>query len=358
MVEAFWGCQGDSGVMERRETDGGRHGFLPDFCHLHTVLAVVLAGQMLAFVLFLARPATQWEWQALGLISLHVQWVVLLSTALLCLSRGWLARLGAEAAALLAWLGIVLVAVVTAELAWWSTGPLLGGARWELLLRSMAISGIIAALVLRYLYLQEQWGRGVRTESRARMQMLQSRIRPHFLFNALNTISAMVRQAPERAELALMDLADLFRAALRETGSQSTLDEERALTEGYLRLEQVRLQERLRVVCELQALPGEALLPPLILQPLAENAILHGIEQLPEGGEVRLRGWREGDTLVLRMANPVPAGGSARTGHGLGLESVRRRLQYGFGSAASLQVQEEQGRFMVEMRWPYREGKP
>ncbi|ABI58012.1 Sensory transduction protein kinase AlgZ [Alkalilimnicola ehrlichii MLHE-1] len=342
-------------VFERGGSSVRRSAILPDFCHLQTVLAVVLAGQLLAFVLFLARPATQWDWATLGLISLYVQWVVLLSTALLCLSRRPLSRVSPEAAGLLAWLGIIAVAAVTAELAWRSTGGVLGAERWALVLRSVAISGIIAALVLRYLYLQGEWRRGLQAEARASMQALQSRIRPHFLFNTLNTIAAMLRQAPERAEQALLDLADLFRAGLREVGGWSTLDEERALTERYLRLEQLRLQERLRLDCDWDGLPGQARVPSLILQPLAENAVVHGIEQLPAGGELRLRGRREGDTLVLELENPVPAGGSLRGGHGLGLESVRRRMRYAFGAAADLEVTERAGRFHVVLRWPWQE---
>jgi two-component system sensor histidine kinase AlgZ len=159
----------------------------------------------------------------------------------------------------------------------------------------------------------------------ARLTELQARIRPHFLFNTLNTAIALVREEPERAESILEDLAELFRHALAEQGASATLTQETELARHYLQIEQARFGERLRVQWQLDEAAGSATLPPLLLQPLVENAVKHGVEPSDSGAEIRISTQRRGTMAVIKVTNTVPAGQGPR-GHGLALANVRERL--------------------------------
>jgi two-component system sensor histidine kinase AlgZ len=159
----------------------------------------------------------------------------------------------------------------------------------------------------------------------ARLTELQSRIRPHFLFNTLNTAIALVREEPARAEAILEDLAELFRHALVDQGESVTLAQEIALARHYLEIEQARFGERLRVEWAIDPTAGGARLPPLLLQPLVENAVKHGVEPSDAGAEIRISSERRGGMVVIKVTNTVPAG-QGPGGHGLALDNVRDRL--------------------------------
>jgi two-component system sensor histidine kinase AlgZ len=165
----------------------------------------------------------------------------------------------------------------------------------------------------------------------ARLEELQSRIRPHFLFNTLNSAIALVREEPAKAETMLEDLSELFRQALADPGESGTLADEIALAERYLAIEQVRFGERLRIRWDLDPAAGSARLPPLLLQPLVENAIKHGVEPSPEGGRLRIRTERRGGMVVIEVVNSLPplrwADQPLPRGHGIALANVRDRLR-------------------------------
>ena len=341
-----------------RTDDGGDRLFLPSFCGMRMVLAVLLVGQLLSFVLVLAplQPVTD-RWSDLGRISLFVQWVGLSSAAVLCLARPALARLSNVAAALVSWLLLLLVTAVFSELAFRLAEryylfpvPAQGG-HGEFLLRNLAISALLSAMVLRYFYVQHQWKARLQAETAARLEALQARIRPHFLFNSLNTIAALTATRPEQAEEAVQDLADMFRVTLRDSRARIRLAEEIDIAQRYLRMELLRLGERLRVDWDLKGLPMDELVPALVLQPLLENAVYHGIEPLPEGGRIQVRGRFEDGSLELEIANPVPSGRplSGQRGHRMALENIRERLRLGCGRGARLEVAEENGHFRVRL---------
>ncbi|MGE0079751.1 MAG: sensor histidine kinase [Thiohalomonadaceae bacterium] len=332
--------------------------FLPDFCALPVVTAVVLLSELFAFIIALAPlgPASDF-WTDLAMISLFVQWVTLVGAALLCLARPALARMDSRMAALIAWLLLVtLVALFSlgatrfaAEFALsFATGPA------EFVLRNMAIGAIVSAITLRYFYLQHQWEQRLQAESEARIQALQARIRPHFLFNSMNTIASLTRTDPEAAEAAIEDLADLFRASLADARRLITLEEELALCARYLHMEGLRLGARLAVTWGTDALPKDAQLPALTLQPLVENAVHHGIEPLPAGGTIHIEGAADGPRLRLRVRNPVDHGAGQARGHRLAMDNVRARLGAHFGTAAALESREENGMYLVELTLPYR----
>jgi two-component system sensor histidine kinase AlgZ len=221
-------------------------------------------------------------------------------------------------------------------------------------LPNMLITAIVGALALRYFYVTQQWRRSVESQARARINALQARIRPHFLFNSMNTIAALTRSDPVRAEEAIEDLADLFRASLAESRAQITLQEELDIARIYQRIEQLRLGDRLQVQWEVGGLPPLMRVPSLMLQPLLENAIRHGIESLAEGGTVIVRGRIAGPDVVLEVANPVHRTSPSlpRQGNRMALDNIRERLDLAFPGRAALEIEESTSSFCVRLRFP------
>jgi len=189
----------------------------------------------------------------------------------------------------------------------------------------------------------------------ARLSELQSRIRPHFLFNTLNTAMALVREEPARAEAILEDLSELFRHALMEPGESATLADEIALARRYLEIEQARFGERLRVEWALDDGAGAARLPPLLLQPLLENAVRHGVEPSETGAQLRISTQRRGEQVVIKVTNTVPAG-QGRGGHGLALDNVRDRLNLLHDLQGSFRTALVDGVYQVRIEIPLQGG--
>ncbi|MEJ2687813.1 MAG: sensor histidine kinase [Gammaproteobacteria bacterium] len=335
--------------------------FLPSFCDMRMVFAVVVLAELFAFVLVLASTPTGADrWARLGVLSLLVQWIALTSAALLCLARPGLRRLSNAAAALISYLLLLVVAAAISELAWqvisaapaWTLGD--PGTHDGFLLRNVGISAVISGLALRYFFVRHQWRRQLEAEARARIEALQARIRPHFLFNSLNTIAALTRSQPEQAEEAVEDLADLFRATLAEVHAEVPLAQELEVCRRYVHMESLRLGERLRVQWDVSGGLVGTPVPALVLQPLLENAIYHGIEPRSAGGLVRV-GVRGGDGwLHLEVCNPLPPAGRRcrRAGNGMALANIGQRLRLAYGDSASLHIQESADEHCVRLRIP------
>lgn len=187
----------------------------------------------------------------------------------------------------------------------------------------------------------------------ARLQALHARMQPHFLFNSLNSVLALIRRDPERAETLLEDLAELYRALLKEPRHQVTLAEELALARSYLAVEQARLGERLAVQWRVDVAPMDALLPSLTLQPLVENAVVHGVEPRLRGGCVTVEVFVDTTQLVLFVRNPiVDADRPVAQGHGIALNNLRERLALHHGASARLRVYESDGEFVAQVSVP------
>ncbi|GAB4293226.1 MAG: sensor histidine kinase [Thiohalomonadaceae bacterium] len=333
--------------------------FLPDFCGLPAVFAVVVLSEIFAFILTLAQLGRGAEmWDTLALTSLFMQWAGLTGAAVLCSGRRWLVRLGDRGAALVSYGLLLLVILILSELAWWfildSGLHDSSGGHFRFVLRNLAIGAIVGALILRYFYLTHQSRQRLLAESEARFAALQARIRPHFLFNSMNSIASLTRSDPAQAEAAIEDLADLFRASLGDGRRLIPLAEELALTRRYLHMESLRLGTRLRLDWQIDALPQDAAIPPLTLQPLVENAIYHGIEQLADGGSITVHGSAEGGGLILCVTNPCPAHARERSGNRVAVDNIRQRLAFHFGADAVLEAEERAGSYQVRLRWPYR----
>jgi len=224
---------------------------------------------------------------------------------------------------------------------------------------SAAIATLIVAVVLRYLYAVDGWQAQVRASARAETDALQARIKPHFLFNSMNTIAGLVRRDPDVAERAVLDLSDLFRAALGAGQGESNLAEEVELAERYLSIEQLRLGERLQVRWRRQEpLPWQLPLPRLVLQPLVENAVLHGVSRLPAGGTIDIELSADADCLLVTVHNPAPpprerdAPLEGRGGSGHARSSIAHRLAYAYGPRARVTGRWHEGYYLAELRVP------
>ena len=347
-----------------RETADPPRFYLPDFCAPGNVLAVVLIAELVAMLLALARYGiAESFWTDLARTSLFLLWVGLGSAAVLCAARPRLTRLDVRRGSLLA-LGLTLaVTAVVTEGAWWLAGTSsrilgldtgdLGHGHLSFLLRNLFVGAIAGGLALRYFYVSQQWKRNVEAEAAARVRALQARIRPHFLFNSMNVIASLTRSDPIRAEEAVTDLAELFRVALRESRERIRLDEEIDIARTYERIERLRLGDRLRVEWSLDDIPGDALIPALVLQPLLENAVYHGIDPLAGGGPLTVYGRRAGRFVEISLENPVAAlRGMREGGNKIGLDNVRQRLELVFAGEGTLLWGEADNRFTATLRFP------
>ena len=335
--------------------------FLPDFCGIRMVFVVVIIAQLAAFVLALAPldvPLTQ-RWSNLGMISLYVQWCALGSCTILCIIRPWLCGMTNINAGIISFLLILLVIILVTELAYWFIYKpgYEASDSWHIqfLLRNMVIGAIITGPILRYFYVQNQWRRNVQAESEARLQALQSRIRPHFLFNSMNTIASLIPAEPQQAENAVENLADLFRASLSDARDLIPLSEELELCHRYLDIEALRLGERLQQKWDIDSLPRDALLPPLLIQPLLENAIYHGIEPLTDGGAIEIDGQLQNKKIVLTIRNPLDQESAQQIARGnqLAQDNIRERLSALHGKQGDLQIETGPHHYQVTISFPY-----
>ncbi len=303
---------------------------------------LVMAAELLALLLVLAGTDhfASFPWDRLALTSFLVQWIALVSAALLCWLRGPLMRLPSSTAA---GIGFVLVVALVGFFSWLAE-PALRFARIAYfysiesqdILRNVLIGAIVAGLIMRYFFLQEQLRVRQRTELTARLQALQSRIRPHFLFNSMNIIASLIHVDPDKAEQAVEDLSELFRASLKAEGEVS-LAEELELCQHYVNIEKFRLGDRLRVEWQLNAVPEQVRIPALTLQPLIENAIYHGVEPRFEPSVVRITVDYDGRDVSIIITNPVaPVTATPARGNRMALNNIRQRLQAHYGETAKL----------------------
>jgi two-component system sensor histidine kinase AlgZ len=336
---------------------------VPDFCEPRMVLAVVLIAELLAVTFSLVRATDSAFLTERARMSVFLQWMGLTSAAFFCAARNSLAKRPVMhvviAIFLLLVVNVTLLSALAVAIGHWLVGRGLGAGTfpldlWPFLLRNIGVTLIVGALLLRYFFVSHQWRRHVRSEASARIDALQARIRPHFLFNCLNTIASLTRSDAARAEEAIEDLADLFRATLRESGVRISLKEELELSRIYQRIEALRLGDRLRVQWNVAELPMRVKIPSLTIQPLLENAINHGIEPLTGGGTVVVDGRFDGHEIHIAVLNPILAEGvsQSRRGNQIALTNIRERLQLEYGDRASLAVTISATQFRVDVRFP------
>jgi two-component system sensor histidine kinase AlgZ len=326
---------------------------LPELRNLGTILRIVLGANLLIAVGALVR-ATRWgEWPDEWMAAVSVaEPHLLLELALLFALAPWLGRVPYRTG-----VGVILVLTAAVSVA---TDSLLGGVELRpdgALLRHVLFGLLAAGALLFYLHLRAKALSPAVIE--ARLQALQARIRPHFLFNSITAVLSLVRADPRRAEAALEDMADLFRVLMSDKRQLVPLADEVELCRKYLALEQLRLGPRLRLDWHLNSMPGDALVPPLVLQPLLENAVYHGIEPLSAPGVVSINIFSRDGQVHAILRNPYRAdGGRHHAGNKMALANIRERLALHFDVEGALESRVRGDSYEVHIRMPYRTAAP
>jgi two-component system sensor histidine kinase AlgZ len=334
--------------------------YLPDFCQGDVFLRLLLVVELIAIVFALVSYGGGSLSIHVGLISVEMLWIGLTTAILMCLIRrqGWLDD---HLRTTLVTISITLLMTLVASFMSLTLGDGLdfGPTAHDVgytLLRNLSVALILVGMALRYFYLHYESDLRLQVQARARLQALQARIRPHFLFNSMNTIASLTHDQPDLAEQAIENLSDLFRASLAAESSIA-LQQELDLTRSYIDLESLRLGDRLRVEWQLPEEEPAMTLPALTLQPLVENAIYHGIEPLSSGGTIEIEILPFADRIEISISNPlVPRQQERqRRGNRMALENIRERLALAFDGAASMQSLESETRYTVRLTIPIRE---
>ena len=318
---------------------------LPDFRNLGVMLRALILANLLALLAVLLRNASAAA-LPLDIVNMagRVEPPLLASLGLLSVLQPQLVRLSYFRG----WVAVVLLgAAVTGALVL-LMGEMLGGD----LPRAMFWAAATAVAVLLYFHLRAILATPAVAE--ARLQALSARIRPHFLFNTLNGVLGIIRSDPRRAEHALEELSDLFRVLMKENRDLVTLEDEVQLGRQYLDLETLRLGERLQVTWKNKDCPMDARVPPLMLQPLLENAVYHGIEPSSEPGEVSIFMARQRGDIMIEIANPLPRDARQQAGNGMAMDNIRERLMLFYDLEARLDTLVGDGLYRVRIRLPYR----
>lgn len=320
---------------------------LPDFRNLGVIARILVSVNALAFIAAAVKSSTlpQLMEAFLGL-ALLVEPVLIASLLALYVANAGIARLPYPAA-----VGVVftIVLVLTA-----AAYPLLPGNDFSPggLGRSVAFAVLATGFLIGYFFLRNRAFSPALAE--ARLQALQARIRPHFLFNSLNAVLSLIRTDAQRAETAIEDLAELYRMLMADTRTLTSLAEELELVRQYLNLEQLRLGDRLNVEWRIESAPRDALVPPLLLQPLVENAVYHGIEPGMDPGTIEIAIYLDGDRLHVRLTNPYHPEHQHRQGNRIALGNIRERLALHFDVEAKMESGVVGQSYEIHMQMPYR----
>ncbi len=320
-------------------------GALPDFRNMGVMLRVVLLVNVLVALTVPMRvdlPAGWFDaWLALiGVVELPLFLVLIFAYVINPVLAGLRPRTF--------WFSVVALVQAVAVL----SHPLLGAQagidtwRWH--------AWALAATVISLAYFDHRGRLHSPALTEARLHALTARIRPHFLFNSLNAVLGVIREDPRRAERALEEIADMFRVLMKEQKELVPLDDELDLCMRYLDVERLRLGDRLNVVWDLENKPIAALVPPLLLQPLLENAVYHGIEPSSAPGDMDVRVARRGNEVLLEVSNPIVETPRQQQGNRMAQENIRERLALFFDLEADMTITRRSGRYSVRIRFPYR----
>ena len=337
--------------------------FFPDFTSQSITLRFFVGAQLIATILAVARNGEldSAAWNDFLLLTAYTQTVALLSIIALKLVAKALKSTDVAFGSVVAFLVLLLIAIGVYEAMLFVLHITnITIERWPpdhvmTLARLTIISALIIAITLRYTINYQRGHARSETQQQDRLQALQSRIRPHFMFNSMNSVASLIRSDPDLAEKALQDLADVFRVLLSDARKMVPITAEGELARQYLDVEKLRLGDRLQVKWTASNVPRSALIPSLTLQPLLENAVYHGIEPSFAGGTVDIRLWSEGETLKIMITNPVPEitrQTRNTTGNRIALDNVRERLYRHFGGRAAIENIEQQGTYQVKISIP------
>ena len=333
--------------MARSINQNAYAGALPNFRNLGIMLRVlVIVNVAAAAAAIVKSPDLLSAWWQFIESSALVEPLLILSLLVLAALSNVLRRIPYWAAAM-----VVLAVELVLATALYLAGRILLGDEPSALERYWALVALTTFALLAYFHLRERALSPALSE--ARLQALQARIRPHFLFNSINAVLSLIRQEPKRAEVALEDMADLFRVLMADNRELTPLVREIELCRQYLGIEQLRLGERLRVDWQIDALPRDALVPPLVLQPLLENAVYHGIEPRSEPGTISIHVYALRDELHAVLRNPYREANDHHAGNRMALANIRERLALHFDAEARLSVKASADAYEVRIVMPY-----
>ena len=334
--------------------------WLPDFCSLPVIAAMLVVAQIVILVVLFApdRQALPGAERILA-GSFLAQLIALSCAVCLCLLRAVMPRAARWLGVTLAYAAVVAIAATVSALVFWLDDALAAGltspglSMGRFVVSNCLIVALVAAAAFRYFYIRAQWQRQVGAQAQAQLQELQARIRPHFLFNSMNTIATLIRSRPADAESAVEDLSDLFRASLAAADKLVPLRSELELVRRYLAIEKLRLDDRLALDWRDEEVPDEIEVPAFLLQPLFENAIHHGIQPMVQGGTITVRVVMEPRHVVVEIGNPRPLHPPAHPpGNRMALENVRLRMAHHYGERGALEVRETDGYYSCRVTIP------
>ena len=344
------------GTLSNPTEQQNKRFFIPDFCQTQSVFIVILVAELLAILLSLARFDNDNFWTILAFYSLFIQWVALISAACLCLLRGWLRELSDVKAGTISYVIILVItllaSILTQLLEQW-VEPSHTGLDRNPIIAHLIVAAILAAFWLRLFYLQAQYRLRLQAETEAKLQALQARIKPHFLFNSMNILSSLIAIAPDKAEQVVDDLSTLFRASLREHRAMVSLIEEIKICKHYFHIESLRLGDRMKVEWQIGGDLTPYKVPSLLLQPLVENAVYHGIQPLVEGGTITINIAATNQALHIVIKNPFDAKRHAdRQGNKVAVSNISDRLALLYGDSFKFVRQEFDNEYIVTINLP------
>jgi len=352
----------DSGEKQAQTDDY----FIPNLCRGQGLLGLFVMAALLAVLMALVYSSiAAFDFLWLGKTALLIFWIAAISAVFLCRARPFMLHLTLPRVALINYLLVLFAAALCAIAAeYWNSYFLRGiwQADFLAILNTVLIAAIPAGVVLRLYYLQQRLHQQQRAVLEARLQALQATIRPHFLFNSLNSLATLIRLDADKAEKTVENLCDLFRYALKNTTSV-TLREEVDACERYLEIEKLRLDERLEYHWDIKIDLNPICVPALMLQPLIENAVFHGIQPASEGGYLYVTIYSEADEIYIDLVNSLPHAtdeqsmySCATSGHHLALNNLRCRLDTFFNGQADLQEAVLQNHYHTRIRFKPLEG--
>ncbi len=321
---------------------------LPNFRNLGVILRILVIVNVMGFIAALLKSPT-WHGviREFTEIAVVIQPMLLMNLLLLYGLYKPLSRLSYVVGISM----VLILQLVLATVTYWFGGIVSNNMDIGVVARYWVISLAITGTLLTYFNLRSRALSPAFTE--ARLQALQSRIRPHFLFNCINAVLSLIRTDPKRAEHALEDMADLFRVLMADNRQLSPLQKEVELCRQYLQLEQLRLGERLKVEWHIDNLPSDALIPPLVLQPLLENAVYHGIEPIVDTGIININIYKSRDEVHMVLRNPYQSEGNHHSGNKMALNNIRERLALHFDAESRLESKVSNGVYQVHIIIPH-----
>lgn len=321
---------------------------LPNFRNLGVILRILVIVNVMGFIAALLKSPT-WHGviREFTEIAVVIQPMLLMNLLLLYGLYKPLSRLSYVVGISM----VLILQLVLATVTYWFGGIVSNNMDIGVVARYWVISLAITGTLLTYFNLRSRALSPAFTE--ARLQALQSRIRPHFLFNCINAVLSLIRTDPKRAEHALEDMADLFRVLMADNRQLSPLQKEVELCRQYLQLEQLRLGGRLKVEWHIDNLPSDALIPPLVLQPLLENAVYHGIEPIVDTGIININIYKSRDEVHMVLRNPYQSEGNHHSGNKMALNNIRERLALHFDAESRLESKVSNGVYQVHIIIPH-----